>query len=103
MPAAEGAGTHRMAHCPSAVAGAKTTVTSAAQGVVVSITGPADKVDEIRTRARHTADIAKKDTANSGHHTGDGSGGGGVGKCPIDFASSGAAFAASRASLGVPL
>ena len=67
----------------SAVDGAKTTVTNSSQGVVVSITGPAEKVDEIRTRARHTADVSKKETGNAGHHTGDGSGGGGVGKCPI--------------------
>lgn len=80
---AQGAGSLRMAHCPSAVDGAKTAVKNTAHGVTVSVTGPADKVDEIRTRARHTADVAKKETSNAGRHTGEGSGGGGVGRCPI--------------------
>lgn len=79
----QGAGSLRMAHCPSAVDGAKTTVTNTAKGVTVSITGAADKVAEIQTRAHHTADIAKKDVPNAGKHTGDGAGGGGVGRCPI--------------------
>jgi len=54
-------------------------------GVVVSITviGSADKTDEIRTRAKHTATVAKKSNATTLQHSGDGTGSGGVGRCPI--------------------
>ena len=85
---AEGMGAMRMAHCPSAVEGAKTVVTDAKDGVVVTVTGPADKVDEIRQRAKHTADVAKKLTGGPEagpkvEHSGSGTGGGALGHCPI--------------------
>ena len=80
---AEGAGSQRMAHCPSAVEGAKTTVKDTKEGVLVTVTGPADTVAEIRARAKHTADVAKKPDATKVTHTGEGTGGGGVGRCPI--------------------
>jgi len=78
-----GAGAQRMGHCPSAVEGAKTTVKDAKDGVVVTVTGPKDKVDEIRARAKHTADVAKKADATKVEHTGEGTGGGTVARCPI--------------------
>jgi hypothetical protein len=80
---AEGSGVLRMAHCPSAVAGAKTVVKDSKEGVIVTVTGPADKVAEIRSRAKHTADVAKKTDKPKAEHTGEGTGGGGIGRCPI--------------------
>jgi hypothetical protein len=80
---AVGAGAHRMAHCASAVEGAKTDVKDTKDGVVVTVTGPADKVSEIRERAKHTADVAKKPDAGKVQHSGEGTGGGGIGRCPI--------------------
>jgi hypothetical protein len=80
---AEGAGAQRMAHCPSAVTGAKTVVKDAKEGVTVTVTGPAAAVAEIRTRAKHTADVAKKGDPKKVEHSGSGTGGGGLGRCPI--------------------
>ena len=80
---AEGAGAQRMAHCPSAVEGAKTALKDTKDGVLVTVTGPADKVAEIRSRAKHAADVAKKADAAKIEHTGEGTGGGGLGRCPI--------------------
>lgn len=80
---ADGAGAQRMAHCPSAVEGAKTAVKDTKEGVLVTVTGPADKVAEIRSRAKHAADVAKKGDAAKIAHTGEGTGGGGLGRCPI--------------------
>jgi hypothetical protein len=81
--AASGAGAQRMLHCPSAVPGAKTTVKDEKDGVTVTVTGPADAVSEIRTRAKHTAEVAKKPEAAKVEHSGGGTGGGGIGRCPI--------------------
>lgn len=80
---AEGAGAQRMAHCPSAVEGAKTALKDTKEGVLVTVTGPADKVAEIRARAKHAAEVAKKPEAAKIEHTGAGTGGGGLGRCPI--------------------
>lgn len=80
---AEGAGAQRMAHCPSAVEGAKTAVKDSKEGVLVTVTGAADKVTEIRARAKHLAEVAKKPEAAKIAHTGQGTGGGGLGRCPI--------------------
>jgi len=82
-PGGEGAGTQRMAHCPSAVEGAKTVVKDGKDAVVVTVTGPADKVAEIRDRAKHVAEVAKMPEAKKVEHTGKGTGGGGLGRCPI--------------------
>ncbi len=80
--AAEGAGAQRMANCPSAVEGAKTTVKDSKDGVVVTVTG--DKVDEIRARAKHAAGVAKLGPdAGKVEHSGTGTGGGGLGRCPV--------------------
>jgi hypothetical protein len=80
---AEGAGAHRMLHCPSAVEGAKTTVKDSKEGVTVTVTGTGDAVGEIRTRAKHTANVAKIADAGKPEHSGEGTGGGGIGRCPI--------------------
>ncbi len=82
-PNAEGAGARRMAHCPSAVEGAKTTVKDSKEGVVVTVTGAGDKVKEIRDRAKHTADVAKMTDPPKPEHNSEGKGGGGLGRCPI--------------------
>lgn len=85
-PNAVGAGAHRMAHCPSAVEGAKTTVTDSKEGVVVTVLAAAtaaDKVKEIRDRAKHTAEVAKMSDPPKAEHNSEGKGGGGVGRCPI--------------------
>jgi TusA-related sulfurtransferase len=86
LPAAEGAGTHKMAHCPSAVEGAKTVVKDAKEGVIVTITAPAnaaDKLKDIRDRAKHTADVAKMTEPPKVEHNAEGKGGGGLGRCPV--------------------
>ena len=81
---AEGAGTQRMAHCPSAVDGASTVVKDIKDGVVVTVTsGEPTKTDDIRARAKHTAEVAKKAEPKAPEHSGDGTGGGGLGRCPI--------------------
>jgi hypothetical protein len=80
---AEGAGAQRMAHCPSAVEGAKTTVKDSKEGAVIVVTGPADKIADIRARARHTAEVAKRAEAGKIEHSGQGTGGGGLGRCPV--------------------
>ena len=83
MPAAEGAGTHRMAHCPSAVPGAKTVVKDSKEGVIVTVTGTGDAVKDIRDRAKHTADISKLPEPPKIEHNSEGMGGGNVGRCPV--------------------
>jgi hypothetical protein len=79
-----GVGEHKMAHCPAAVEGAKVAVKDDKEGVVVTVTGPADKVADIRARAKHIADVAAKPDPKKPEHTGEGTGGGQTGKCPID-------------------
>ncbi len=83
-PGGEGTGSKKMAHCPAAVEGAKTAVKDTKEGVVVTVTGPADKVADIRTRAKAIAEVAKKPEPTKVEHTGTGTGGGQLGKCPID-------------------
>lgn len=82
-PGAEGAGTNKMANCPSAVEGAKTAVKDSKEGVIVTVTGSGDKVKEIRDRAKHAADVAKLPAPPKVEHTAQGKGGGGLGRCPI--------------------
>jgi hypothetical protein len=79
----ESAGGHRMAQCPSAVEGAKTVVKDTKEGVLVTITGRGDAVGEIRTRAKHAAEVASKPEPSKVAHTGSGTGGGGLGRCPV--------------------
>jgi hypothetical protein len=82
-PGFEGSGTHKMAHCPSAVEGAKTVVKDSKEGVVVTVTGTGDKVKEIRDRAKHTAEVAKLAEPPKVEHNSEGKGGGGLGRCPV--------------------
>lgn len=80
---ADNAGTRRMAHCPSAVEGAKTTVKDTSDGVVITVTGSGSAVQEIRDRAKHTSDIAKLPEPPKIEHNSEGKGGGGLGRCPV--------------------
>jgi hypothetical protein len=82
-PGAEAAGAQRMSHCPSSVTGAKTEVKDTKDGVLVTVTGPADVVKEIRERAAHTASVAKMPEPLKAEHNGAGQGGGGLGRCPV--------------------
>jgi len=82
-PAAEGAGTHRMAHCPSAVPGAKTAIKDSKEGVVVTVTGTGDAVKDIRDRAKHAVEISKLPEPPKPEHNSEGKGGGGLGRCPV--------------------
>ncbi|WP_394838807.1 hypothetical protein LVJ94_18105 [Pendulispora rubella] len=85
-PGAESAGQGKMAHCPSAVQGTKTTVKDTKDGVDVTVVAAkakdADTEKEIRERAKALVEASKQDPA-SVHHTGSGTGGGGFGRCPV--------------------
>jgi hypothetical protein len=78
-PAPSTVGSGQMVHCPTAVPGAKTKITDAPDGVVITVTGNAD---EIRKRAKHMADSAKADPTTVVHN-GEGHGGGGLGLCEV--------------------
>lgn len=82
-PSAEGAGVRKMANCPSAVEGAKTVVKDSKAGVIVTVTGNADTVKDIRERAKHAAEVSKKKEGPKVEHTAEGKGGGGLGRCPV--------------------
>jgi hypothetical protein len=82
-PGAREAGQGKMAHCPSAIDETTTTVKATKDAVVVTIVSKDEaKTKEIRERATFLAEASKKDPA-SAEHKGDGSGGGGFGRCPI--------------------
>ncbi len=76
------AGGGKMVHCPAAVAGAKVEVKDTADSVEVTVTGKGKAEEEIRTRAKHMVDAAKNDPTSVAH-TGDGHGGGGLGRCVV--------------------
>jgi TusA-related sulfurtransferase len=73
----------KMAHCPNAVAGAKTAIKDVPGGVEVTVTG-ADPtvVSDIRARIQALVD-AQKNAGTNVKHTGNGEGGGLLGRCPI--------------------
>jgi hypothetical protein len=80
------AGTRHMANCPSSVLGAATTINDGPDGVVVTVTAPADAAaNEIRSRAKHLAEVAVKNPTEI-KHDGEGDGGGGLGNCPVVLA-----------------
>jgi len=82
-PAAQGAGQGKMGHCPSAVQGAVTTIKDTKDGLEVQVVGKDDATTkEIRERGKSLMDAAKSD-ADVASHKGDGSGGGGFGRCPV--------------------
>jgi len=75
---------NKMMHCPSAVDGATTKVETGKESVVVTITSsyPA-KAAEIQKRAKHLASLTSPGAAPESKHTGQGTGGGALGKCPV--------------------
>jgi hypothetical protein len=82
-PGAKEAGQGKMAHCPSSVDGATTEVKATKDAVVVTVKAKDEaKTKEIRERAKFLVEASKKDP-NDVTHKGDGSGGGGFGRCPV--------------------
>lgn len=81
------AGAGKMSHCPSAVTGATTVLKNIPAGVSVTVTVPNDDAatKSIRDRAKHLAEVASSADAGAVEppHTGEGGGGGGIGRCPI--------------------
>jgi len=75
---------NKMMHCPSAVDGATTKVETGKESVVVTITAsdPA-KVAEVQKRAEHLAGLTSAGAAPELKHSGQGTGGGALGKCPV--------------------
>jgi hypothetical protein len=72
-----------MQHCPTAVTGAKTEIQDSKDAVVITVTATeAAKTEEIRKRAKHLVEAAKNDPTSVAH-TGDGHGGGGLGRCEV--------------------
>ena len=74
---------NKMAHCPSAVPGAKTDVIEDNGKVVITVTAEGEaRVVEIQKRAEH---LDKVETAPEAEikHTGMGTGGGRSGRCPV--------------------
>lgn len=73
----------KMAHCPNAVTGAKTEIADVPGGVAITITG-ADAQGTADIRARIAALIeSQKNQGSNIKHTGNGEGGGLLGRCPI--------------------
>jgi hypothetical protein len=82
-PGAKEAGQNHMAHCPSSVEGAVTEVKASKDAVIVTVTAKDEaKTKEIRSRTTALLESAKKDPSTV-EHKGDGSGGGGFGRCPV--------------------
>jgi TusA-related sulfurtransferase len=79
------AGAGKMSHCPSAVQGSTTTLKNTTDGVSVVITAKGDDdVKSIRDRSKHLAEVANSpDDGGAMTHTGEGGGGGGLGRCPV--------------------
>ena len=76
--------TNKMMHCPSAVIGSATKVETGKESVVLTITSSdAAKVAEIQTRAKHLAGLSSDGAPPELKHTGQGTGGGALGKCPV--------------------
>tara|TARA_R110002096_G_scaffold44526_1_gene119967 strand:+ start:6640 stop:7323 length:684 start_codon:yes stop_codon:yes gene_type:complete len=75
--------TNKMAHCPSSVEGA-TTVVSAGEGTIIVTVTAADEAatSEIRKRSMHLASLNDADSSEI-KHSGNGTGGGALGKCPV--------------------
>ena len=81
--AGSGAGQGKMGHCPSAVLNSTTTVKDTKDGVQVDIVGKDEAtIKDIRDRSKLLVAAAKLDSENVAHK-GDGSGGGGLGRCPV--------------------
>ncbi len=77
------AGMNKMKNCPNAVDGATTTIAKTADAVELTIVGKDDAAAaEIRSRAKMLVEAAKA-PAGDVKHTGVGTGGGGMGHCPV--------------------
>jgi len=73
----------QMAHCPSAVRDAKTSVQDTKSGVIVTVTSAnAHARDEIRRRARVQENVGMQPARGAIEHTGGGTGSGKYGYCP---------------------
>jgi TusA-related sulfurtransferase len=80
------AGSGKMAHCPSAIQGTTTTLKNTPTGVSVIVTGKDDATTKsIRERVSHLLEIAKGEDSGAAAttHTGEGGGGGSIGRCPV--------------------
>jgi TusA-related sulfurtransferase len=81
-PAGSVAPAGNQAHCPNAVAGAKTDVRNVDNGIELTITGPDDgAAADIRARVQALVDASKGQSQQK--HTGSGGGAGIFGRCPI--------------------
>jgi TusA-related sulfurtransferase len=70
--------------CPNAVDGAETTVEDTKTGVVMTVVAKdAAATEEIRKRAKIVSEEKAKEGDAKRQHTGDGQGGGGLGRCPV--------------------
>lgn len=82
-PGGKDAGQRKMAHCPSAVEGATTAVKQGKDAVELTITAKDEAATkEIRERSKFLVEAAKLDPTDV-KHTGEGKGGGGLGRCPV--------------------
>lgn len=80
------AGAGKMAHCPSAIAGTLTALKNTKDGVSVTVTGKDDATTAaIRERVKHLVEVSKSEDGGAAvaSHTGEGGGGGSIGRCPI--------------------
>lgn len=74
---------NKMEHCPCSVEGAETKVEDGEGVVIVTVTGKDEAATtEIRKRATHLAGLNDADTTET-KHSGSGTGGGTLGKCPV--------------------
>jgi TusA-related sulfurtransferase len=81
--AASGGAAGKMVNCANAVAGAKTTLKDVDKGIEITIVSEdGSGTDEIKKRAKDSAEKGKEGKAG-GAHSGQGGGGGGMGRCPI--------------------
>lgn len=81
--AGQGMGRQRMQNCPSAVDGVATKVKDTKEGVIVTVTAKApEAVKEVRDRSKRLVSASTATTDKPGH-TGQGQGGGSVGRCPV--------------------
>jgi TusA-related sulfurtransferase len=81
-PGVKDAGQGKMVHCPSAVEGSKTSLKAAGDAVIVTVTATGDdNIKQVRERAKHLVEASKAE--DKGKHGGDGTGGGGLGRCPV--------------------
>lgn len=73
----------KMAHCPNAVTGSKTDIHDIPGGVALTITSnDATGLADIRARTQALLDAQKNQSPNV-RHTGNGEGGGLLGRCPV--------------------